>query len=569
MISAWQSAGAFRGERRAAMTFPVTEGTPLPILDGRTKLATFALGVIFAGALFDILLLAVEIETGWDDAPIHLVTAFTLLVMLVAAATLYRLVRHKPALPSLEPLMLDELRRDKEAAVTSNLAKARYLANVSHEIRSPLNAIYGYAQLIEQEANIAPKDAARVIRRCAEHMTGLVESLLDLSRAENGLLRLRSEVLRLPDFIEQIVLMMRPAAQARGLTFVCEESGRLPEFVRLDQSRFRQALINLLSNAIKFTDSGSVTLRIGYRGQTATFEVIDTGPGIAAEDQQRIFDPYERVGSGDQSGPSGIGLGLPITKAIVEMLGGMLEVESTPGAGATFRIVMMLGEVSGMQVPATAQRRICGHEGDQRSVLVVDDDADQRAFLEEFLRACGLAVTGAADGETAAALCRMQRFDLAILDINLPGMSGWETATALRDHAPADLAIVMASANAQEFHRPDHHRPVHDLFFIKPYRLEELAEGIGGLLQLNWKWEAVGPAAGQGAAAGDVALPAAAQVHVTRLQELLQIGHVRGIEAEIALLDAVPMINRQFVSALYAALDEFDLTGMARILEKA
>lgn len=527
--------------------------------------AYFSLGAILAAALFDILLLVLEIEVGWDEKPLHLMTAISLLLILAAVIVSYRLLRDRIAAAALEPSLLEELRVGKQAAETANLAKARYLANVSHEIRSPLNAIYGYAQLIEQEADVRPQDAARIIRRCAEHMTSLVESLLDISRAENGVLRVRSEIVRLPDFIDQIVLMMRPAAQAKGLRFDYEQSGRLPEFVRTDQSRFRQALINLISNAIKFTDEGGVTLRVSYRGQIATFEIVDTGPGIAPEDQQRIFDPYDR-GGGEGGGQAGVGLGLPITKAIIEILGGNLELASTPGQGSCFRVVLMLGEVADMQVPAVAQRRICGYEGPQRSVLVVDDDPDQRSFLEQFLQACGFEVVAVPDGETAVGLASVRTFDLAILDISLPGISGWETAVQIRERIQQDFVIIMASANSQEFHRPEHHKPVHDHFFVKPYRLDQMAEAIGGLLQLTWKWEALGPAEAP-AAPGEEAMPAAARPHVARLKELIRIGHVRGIEAEIGMLAGAAPANGKLVGALYAALDEFDLTGMARLLE--
>lgn len=535
------------------------------------SVAYFALGIMLAGVVFDLLLLAVEVETDWDDKPIHLLTAVSLVMVLVALAVSFRLLRTRVRQAASEPRLIEEMRQGKEAAETANLAKARYLANLSHEIRSPLNAIYGYAQLIEQEADVKPQDAARVIRRCAEHMTSLVESLLDISRAENGVLRVRSEIVRLPDFIEQIVWMMRPAAQAKGLDFVYEEAGRLPEFVRTDQSRFRQALINVLANAIKFTDRGSVTLRVAYRGQIATFDIIDTGPGIAPEDQERIFDPYERLSEGGRPVQSGVGLGLPITKAIVEILGGKMELESAPGQGSRFRIVLMLGEVADMQVPAAAQRRICGYEGPVRSVLVVDDDPDQRAFLEQFLQSCGLEVVAVPNGEIAVGLSAQRSFDLAVLDISLPGISGWETAVRIRERMDPDPAIIMASANAQEFHRPEHHRPVHDHFFVKPYRLDQMAEAIGALLHLTWKWEAVGEAGGApatpAAATGEETLSPEAMAHVSRLRELIRIGHVRGIEAEIGMLASSAPANQRLVGALYAALDEFDLTGMARQLE--
>jgi len=553
---------------RSANTLPIAPSRPrsrAPFSFRKFPLVAYlSLGLIVVVALLDIFLIAVEIEAGADPEVIHLLIAGALLLLLATNATCYRQLNRRIAAASLEPDLLEELRKAKEAAETASLAKARYLANLSHEIRSPLNAIYGYAQLIDQVSDVPPQEAARVIRRSTEHLTSLVDSLLDISRAENGVMRVRSEVVRLPDFMDQIVLMLRPAAQEKGLRFVYEPEGNLPEWVRTDQIRVRQALINLLSNAIKFTSQGSVTLRVSYRSQIATFEIIDTGPGIAPEDQQRIFEPYVRAGDPERPGQSGVGLGLPITKAILDILGGNLELESTPGEGSCFRAMLMLGEVADMQVPAAARRRICGHDGPQRSILIVDDDHDQRSFLEQFLQTCGFEVTAVADGETAVELAALQQFDLAVLDISLPGISGWETAVRIRELIPEDLLIVMASANAQEFDRPEHDRPVHDHFFIKPYRLDEMAEIIGALLELNWNWEAIGPAV----SIAEDALPEEAGVHVARLQELIRIGHVRGIEGEIGMLANAAPTRTHLISALYAALDEFDLTRMARLLEE-
>jgi signal transduction histidine kinase/DNA-binding NarL/FixJ family response regulator len=526
-----------------------------------------ALGLILLATTFDVLLLLLEITPGGDDRPFHLLAMIGPVAILIAVLATFRFqgqrIEHLAQLSA----TLETALRAKEAAEIANLAKARYLANVSHEIRSPLNAIYGYAQLVEQKADVRPHEAARVIRRCAEHMTSLVESLLDISRLENGLLRVRSEIVRLPDFLDQIVWMMRPAAEAKGLTFSHELPARLPEFVRTDPSRLRQALLNLIGNAIKFTEAGSVTLRIAYRGQVATIEIEDTGPGIAAEDQQRIFDPYEQVtGSAGHARP-GVGLGLPITKAIIEILGGNLELESEPGRGSCFRVTLMLSEPANALAPEAPTRRIVGHEGPQRSILVVDDDPDQRDFLERFLTACGFEVVALPNGETAVTLCSSRTFDLTVLDISLPGISGWETATRIREQLGQEIIIVMASANAQEFHRPDYHQPTHDHFFVKPYRLDKMAEAIAALLHLSWKWEATG-SADDAAEPSQAGFPLAALPHIEQLRERIQIGHVRGIEAEIAMLaDAAPG-HGQLVSALYAALDEFDLAGMAKLLEQ-
>ena len=508
-------------------------------------------------------MLALEIALGGDDAVWHWLTMVGMIVVFLAVLASFLLMRRKIRQLAELTANLETALRAKEKAEASNHAKARYLANVSHEIRSPLNAIYGYAQLVEQEANVRPQDAARVIRRCCEHMTSLVESLLDVSRVENGILRVRSEIVCLPDFLEQIVLMMRPAAEMKGLKFITEFPERLPEFVRTDQSRLRQALINLIGNAIKFTDSGSVTFKLRWRGQVATFEIADTGPGIAEDDQSRIFDPYEQIGGSAQ----GVGLGLPISKAIIEILGGKLEMESVPGEGACFRVTLMLSEPAGALVPEAISRRIIGYEGPRLSIMVVDDDPDQRDFLEHFLTSCGFDVSAAATGESAVLLCGERSFDLAVLDITLPGISGWETAARIRAQCRHDMQILMASANAREFHRPEHDRPLHDHFIVKPYRLDKMAEAVGALLGLSWRYEATGPHS-EASAPLPGGLPQAAAPYVERLIERIQIGHVRGVEAEIALLAQAAPDHGRLVSALYAALDEFDLAGMAKLLER-
>ena len=217
-----------------------------------------------------------------------------------------------------------------DAAKAANEAKTRFLASVSHEIRSPLNAIYGYAQLLERNDGHDDLRAARVIRRSSEHLSHLTEGLLDIAQVESGSLRLSRDTIRLRAFLEQLVDMLELQAQAKGIALVLDCPASLPDYVRADQKRLRQVLINLVSNAIKFTDAGQVTLKVHYRNELASFAVQDTGVGIAQQDIARIFTPFERVGD-DVAGRPGIGLGLAITQALVRMMGGDLEVESIPG----------------------------------------------------------------------------------------------------------------------------------------------------------------------------------------------------------------------------------------------
>jgi len=469
--------------------------------------------------------------------------------------------------------VLRELVRAKDAAEAASAAKSRYLASVSHEIRSPLNAIYGYAQLMERSGEVDPGEAARVIRRSAEHLTNLVEGLLDISLIENGVLRISHDVVRFAPFLDQVASMFRHGASSKGLRFDYQRPDRLPEFVRMDEKRLRQVLINLLSNAIKFTPAGSVTFKVRWSGQMAVFEVTDTGPGIAAEDRERIFMPFER-GTGPQArNQPGIGLGLAISNALAQIQGGDLELDSVSGQGATFRLRMMMGQVAGGAAEAEPGAPIIGYEGERRSILVVDDDVHQLRLMRGLLESLGFDVAVAPNGEAGLALCDADgergRFDLAVLDISMPGMSGWETARRLRARHGASLRIAMLSANAHERHGPADGEPVHDQFLTKPVELGGFVDAIGVLLALRWTHAGDGA---EGAATvpadGAAPLPAAATVHVDKLRDLLKIGHVRGIEGEIKALAAVAPDSRDMIDRLYACLDRFDLPALRAILDE-
>jgi signal transduction histidine kinase/DNA-binding response OmpR family regulator len=474
--------------------------------------------------------------------------------------------RPAPA-PTAPSGQIAQLVRDKEAAEAANAAKSRYLANVSHEIRSPLNAIYGYAQLVERDAGMDPQEAARVIRRSAEHLTNLVEGLLDISQVENGVMRVNNDVVRLPTFIDQTVSMFRPSATMKGLEFRCELPERLPEFVRTDQKRLRQVLINLISNAIKFTERGTVTLKVSYSGQVAVFEVCDTGPGISADDRERIFAPFERASVEGARPQSGVGLGLPITCALVQILGGNLELESEPGQGTTFRVTLMLGHVAGYLETAAPMRHVVGYQGPRKSILVVDDEVEQLAFMRHLLEGLGFEVALAPDGDTALAFSHANNFDLAVLDLSMPGLSGWDTAAHLRATHGSGLRIIMLSGNAHERHGVDGQPHVHDLFLVKPIEIGALVDAIGAQLELTWNYDSRVTGEAPVAVSTDQPLSEAARGHVEKLRELLRIGHVRGIEAEIRELEAAAPEAHGLIATLYDCLDRFDLAALAKTLE--
>jgi signal transduction histidine kinase/DNA-binding NarL/FixJ family response regulator len=459
-----------------------------------------------------------------------------------------------------------ELERAKEAAEAANAAKTRYLVAVSHEIRSPLNAIYGYAQLLEREDVIPPAEAGGVIRRSAEHLTNLVEGLLDISRIESGVLKLRQDVVRLPALLDHVVDMFRMQAAAKGLSLDYKIEGRLPPFVRTDEKRLRQILINLLSNAIKYTQTGGATLTIRYRSQMALVDVTDTGIGIAPEDLERVFEPFERGNSPDVAMQPGIGLGLAITRVLARILGGEVTASSEVGRGSSFQLQMLLPEPMVAPTSAPSYDRVSGYQGEQKTILVIDDNPSQLIVVHHLLRPLNFVVFTATSGADGVALAERCAPDLVLLDIQMPGGSGWDVAARLRATFGGSLRIVMVSANAHEYRMGGDGQSHHDAFLTKPVDLDALLDTIGRQLDLSWI------AAGDGlakpaASLSPAILPAAAEPYLASLRRYVKVGHVRAIGTVLTDLEAEVPESAGAVAEMRRLLGDFDLRTLARRLD--
>jgi signal transduction histidine kinase/DNA-binding NarL/FixJ family response regulator len=459
-----------------------------------------------------------------------------------------------------------ELERAKEVAEAANAAKTRYLVAVSHEIRSPLNAIYGYAQLLEREDAIPSVEAGGVIRRSAEHLTNLVEGLLDISRIESGVLKLRQDIVRLPALLDHIVDMFRMQAAAKGLSFEYKVEGRLPPFVRTDEKRLRQILINLLSNAIKYTHVGGATLTVRYRSQMALVNVTDTGIGIASEDLERIFEPFERGSSPDAAMQPGIGLGLAITRVLARILGGEVTASSEVGRGSNFQLQMLLPEPMVTPISAPAYDRVTGYRGGQKTVLVIDDNPSQLVVVQHLLRPLNFVVFAATSGAEGLALAERCAPDLVLLDIQMPGCDGWEVAARLRATVGRSLRIVMVSANAHEYRVGGDGGSHHDAFLTKPVDLDALLDTIGRQLALTWI--AVGDGEAKHEANQSLAiLPAAAEPYLASLRRYVKVGHVRAIGMLLTDLEADVPESAGAVAEMRLLLGDFDLRTLARRLD--
>jgi signal transduction histidine kinase/purine-cytosine permease-like protein/FixJ family two-component response regulator len=380
-----------------------------------------------------------------------------------------------------------QLQVAKELAEAANNAKSRYLTGISHELRSPLNTVLGYAQLMEMDHSTPEtiRDQASVIKRSGEHLADLIEGLLDISKIEAGRLDIQRNHIPINALMNQLVNMFRLQAKEKGLEFTYTCHSRMPEVVMGDEKRLRQILINLLSNAIKFTESGTVDLSVSYRNHVAVFKVADTGIGIPENELERIFKPFERVRRPGAPAVPGTGLGLAITRLLADIMGGDIVVENNPDGGTTFTVWLMLSHVANPIEDEPRSKQIYGYIGPKKSILVVDDDPSHRGLAGDLLSPLGFNVVEARDAEDCLEMVSTFAPDLFLIDRLMPGIDGPTLAKRLREQGFI-VPILMVTANASEDTLSHEENPAYNDYLIKPVRLESLLERLAFHMNITW-----------------------------------------------------------------------------------
>jgi len=460
----------------------------------------------------------------------------------------------------------------KQAADAANQAKSRYISAISHELRTPLNSILGYAQLLDDDPAIpeARRQAVRVIKRGGDHLLSLIEGTLDLARIEGGKLTLEPAPMQLRDTLQQIARMFELQAHAKGIAFVAEVDAQAPELVRADEKRLRQILLNLLANAVKFTSAGRVVFRLRFAREIALFEIEDTGPGMPPDELARVFEPFARGSAAGQAGSVGTGLGLTISKMLTELMGGEMTVDSQPGRGSIFRVRLFLPELRADALPARRAAARTGYAGPRRRVLVVDNEEIDRGLLVSVLEPLGFEVVQAASGEQALALLRggACRPDAVFMDLAMPGIDGWETLRRIRHEGIGPAAMAIVSANAFDQGLDNDVGIARTDFITKPVRVNELLDWLGRALALDWNTAAAPAAPAEAAApAGPLVLPT--EPHLRALQELIDLGYVRGIVRRLDQIEAESPACAAFVAHMRAMARGFRLDEMSGVLRRA
>ncbi len=390
-----------------------------------------------------------------------------------------------------------ELSKAKDEAEAANQAKNYFLANMSHELRTPLNSILGFSQLLSRDKNLSYDQKWRIdlIYKSGSHLLTLISDILDLARIETGKLKLFPAPFLLNAFLNNIESVMRERAQMKDLIFIYDKPADLPDVICADETRLRQTLFNLLGNSIKYTDAGEVRLNVSVIDKqligekTLRFEIVDTGCGIKNNQLKNIFSPFEQAGDVNLH-KEGAGLGLAISRNIIEIMGGCLYVESNPGKGSRFWFDVTLSTIGNVEIEDVINKNISGYKGRLLSALVADDNKSNLMLLANMLESIGFNVVTAENGNEAVNVAETTIPDIILTDLKMPAMDGNAAISIIRKNPKLDKTpIVAVSAGVMGDSIKHSFDAGRNAFLSKPIKFRKLLTILQKELGLEWIYE--------------------------------------------------------------------------------
>jgi signal transduction histidine kinase/CheY-like chemotaxis protein len=479
----------------------------------------------------------------------------------------------------------EELRAARDAAEAANRAKSTFLANMSHELRTPLNAILGFTQLMSRNRRLDThtRNNLGIVRRSGEHLLGLINNVLDLSRIEAGHVALQEDYCHLHRLLEELDDMFQLQAADKHLDLVVEHAPEVPRHILSDQVKLRQVLINLLGNALKFTQQGHVKLRVEAESASSDgadtpdrvalrFVVEDTGPGIAADELSTIFEAFTQTESGRQVQES-TGLGLSISQRFVRLMGGEMSVHSEVGRGSMFAFTIPVRvAASGDSEAQIVHQQVIGLAPDQLAyrILVVDDRWANRQLLMQLLAPLGFEVREASNGQEALDIWDIWQPHLIWMDMRMPVMDGYEATRRIKANLKGQAtAVVALTASTLEEERAVVLSTGCDDFVRKPFQETHIFETMRKHLGVRYIYEESTPE-----------LPAAASSSVVTPATLAAIPNTLLLALEQALLTTAPdeieriifqidKYDSDLAQVLAALAEDFEYTRMLALLEAA
>ena len=463
------------------------------------------------------------------------------------------------------------LRETNDALAEANQAKSLFLANMSHEIRTPMNAILGHSQLLQRSRELSPdhRRAMETIQQSGDHLLKLINDVLDISKIEAGRLELSPADFDLRSTLETLGAMFELHCKEKGLQWLLEGVGTDPIPVYGDEDKLRQILINLLGNAVKFSETGEVALRLIPQPENRyRFEVTDTGPGLTAEDQKAIFEPFQQGRAGLRTG--GTGLGLTIVQRQLELMGGQLMVDSTAGRGSCFSFAVTMPPAHA-EVAVEAARHWARVQrlapSLQVTALVADDVADNRDILAGMLIEIGADVEVVENGQQVLeSLAAGHLPDILFLDIRMPVLGGLESIRRLRRNPDwKSLKVVAISASVLEHERQEFLAAGFDDFVDKPFRFERICACLARQLNVEFDYGDALESPGVSENWADLAMPADLRAS---LIEAAEVRGVTALESHLKTLEQLGDNHRSLAAHLRQLQQQFRMDAVLEVLRE-